>query len=45
MFAFFDYSEPRVFFFLDYLAIMALFMMTGCLVVYGLSKIRRAEKK
>ena len=45
MFAFFDYSEPRVFFFLDYLAIMALFMMTGCLAVYGLSKIRRAEKK
>lgn len=48
MFAFFDYSEPRVFFFLDYLAIMALFMMTGCLAVYGLNKIntkRKAEKK
>ena len=45
MFAFFDYSEPRAFFFLDYLAIMVLFMMTGCLAVYGLSKIRRAEKK
>lgn len=29
MFAFFDYSEPRGFFFLDYLAIMALFMMIG----------------
>ena len=45
IFAFFDYSEPRAFFFLDYLAIMVLFMMTGCLAVYGLSKIRRAEKK
>ena len=31
MFAFFDYSEPVAFFFLDYLAIMVLFMMTGCL--------------
>ena len=37
MFAFFDYSEPRTFFFLDYMAIMVLFMMTGCLAVYGLS--------
>ena len=48
MFAFFDYSEPRTFFFLDYLAIMVLFMMTGCLAVYGLNKIntkRKAEKK
>ena len=44
LFAFFDYSEPRVFFFLDYLAIMILFMMTGCLAVYGLSKINRKRK-
>ena len=44
MFAFFDYSEPRTFFFLDYLAIMVLFMMTGCLAVYGLSKINRKRK-
>ncbi len=28
-FAFFDYSEPRVFFFLDYVAVMILFMMIG----------------
>ena len=48
MFAFFDYSEPRTFFFIDYLAIMVLFMITGCLAVYGLNKIntkRKAEKK
>ena len=44
MFAFFDYSEPRAFFFLDYLAIMVLFMMTGCLAVYGLSKINTKRK-
>ena len=43
MFAFFDYSEPRTFFFLDYLAIMVLFMMTGCLAVYGLSKINTTK--
>ena len=45
MFAFFDYSEPKVFFFLDYLAIMVLFMMIGCLIIYGLSKVHtKAEK-
>ena len=44
MFAFFDYSEPKVLFFLDYLAIMVLFMMTGCLSVYGLSKINTKRK-
>ena len=48
MFAFFDYSEPRVYFFLDYLAIMILFMMVGCLVTYGLGRIdtnRKVEKR
>lgn len=33
VFAFFDYSEPRVFFFLDYLAIMILFCLIGYLLV------------
>ena len=33
MFAFFDYSEPLAFFILDYLAVMILFMMAGCLAV------------
>ena len=43
IFAFFDYSEPRVFFFLDYLAIMVLFMMTGCLIIYGLDKVKQRK--
>jgi len=33
MFAFFDYSEPVILFILDYLAVMALFMMIGYLAV------------
>ena len=43
-FAFFDLDEPRIFFFLDYIAIMVLFMMTGCLTVYGLGKINAKRK-
>lgn len=39
-FAFFDFSEPRIFFFLDYLSIMILFMLLGCLVTYGLTRRR-----
>ena len=48
MFAFFDYSEPRIFFFLDYFTIMILFMMFGCLTAYGLGRIdikRKVEEK
>ena len=45
MFALFDYSEPRVFFFLDYLAIMILFIMTGCIAIYGLSKINTKKEE
>lgn len=48
MFAFFDYSEPRAFFFLDYLTIMILFMIIGILIQYGLVRIhakRNVEKK
>jgi hypothetical protein len=37
MFAFFDYNEPRIYFFADYLAIMILFMVVGGLVVKFLS--------
>ncbi len=37
MFAFFDPAEPRVYFFIDYIAIMILFMMTGCLLAYVLN--------
>ena len=43
-FAFFDYSEPRVFFFLDYLAVMILFMMVGCLVTHGLGRMDTKRK-
>ena len=43
-FAFFDLDEPRIFFFLDYIALMVLFMMTGCLTVYGLGKISAKRK-
>ncbi len=39
VFAFFDYAEPRVYFFIDYIAIMILFMMTGCLMTYVLNMI------
>ncbi len=39
MFAFFDHAEPRVYFFIDYIAIMILFMMTGCLLTYVLNMI------
>ena len=47
-FAFFDYSEPRVFFFVDYISIMILFMTAGCLLMYGLGRIdmkRRAVRE
>ena len=40
-FVFFDYSEPRFLFFLDYLAIMILFISVGCLVVTGLTYLDR----
>jgi hypothetical protein len=32
-FAFFDFAEPRVFFFLDYIAVMVLFAAVGCAVM------------
>lgn len=38
-FAFFNYSEPRLIFFMDYLAIMILFMIIGCLIFFALGKI------
>ncbi len=45
MFAFFDYSEPLVFFIMDYLAVMILFMAVGCLVIRILNKVDEAHKK
>lgn len=40
-FAFFDYNEPRVFFFADYFAVMILFAMLG----YGIMKLFRVRRK
>ena len=45
IFAFFDYSEPLIFFILDYLAVMILFMTVGCLVIRILNKVDEAQKK
>lgn len=44
-FVFFDYSEPRIFFFMDYLAVMILFILIGCLIVTGLTKLDRMRIK
>ena len=43
-FAFFDSSEPMFFFFADYIAIMILFMMAGCLMIYVLNMISNRPK-
>ena len=45
MFAFFDYDEPRIYFFADYLAIMILFMAVGGLVVNLLSHNGRKKEE
>ena len=45
MFAFFDYNEPLVFFILDYLAVMVLFMMLGWIAVRLLDTADRNFKK
>jgi len=42
-FAFFDYSEPKLYFFLDYLSMMLLFFMLGALAVWLLSRNRRRQ--
>lgn len=44
-FVFFDYSEPRIFFFMDYPAVMILFILIGCLIVTGLTKLDRMRIK
>ncbi len=40
-FAFFDYNEPRILFFLDYLSIMLLFMLIGFFIVYWFGRKRQ----
>lgn len=44
-FVFFDYSEPRILFFLDYLAVMILFMSVGGLIVAGLAYLDKMRMK
>lgn len=44
MFAFFDYDEPLVCFFADYLAVMALFAFVGCIAFAGLGKLSSKRK-
>ena len=43
-FAFFDTSEPMFFFFADYIAIMILFTMAGCLMIYVLNLLSNRPK-
>lgn len=40
-FVFFDYAEPRIFFFADYLAVMVLFATVGCCIGKLLKRNRR----
>ena len=44
LFAYFDFSEPRILFFLDYLSIMTVFALIGYLSIASLS-IKKKEKK
>ena len=44
-FAFFDFSEPRAYFFMDYLAVMVLFAYLGMLIVSAFSAFQKADKK
>ena len=43
-FAFFDYSEPRVYFFMDYLAVMILFGLLGGLAIHGLTVLNKEKE-
>ena len=44
-FAFFDYGEPIIFFILDYLSIMVLFMMAGHMIICALSSVHAKKKR
>ncbi|MDO4869739.1 MAG: DUF4405 domain-containing protein [Bacillota bacterium] len=44
-FALFDFSEPKIFFFLDYLAMMILFAMVGALIAMLISGRKVADGK
>ena len=40
-FAFFDFSESRILFILDYLAVMILFAVIGLLIITGLTNTKK----
>ena len=40
-FVFFDFDEPLIWFFLDYIAVLLMLMLLGSLLGYGLQKMRR----
>lgn len=44
-FAFFDFGEARILFFIDYIAIMILFAMIGCLTASKLSQLGGGNDK
>ena len=44
-FVFFDYSEPRVYFFLDYLSVLVLFAVLGLAITTHLSQATKSNKK
>lgn len=44
-FVFFDYSEPLVFFILDYVAVMGMFVFIGYYLCRGLAKSGRKREK
>ena len=43
-FVFFDYEEPLVFFYLDYIAVMGLFLLIGNYACAGLRMIGRGQR-
>ena len=44
-FAFFDYDEPRIYFFVDYLAVMICFSYLGMMIVSAISAFQKTDKK
>lgn len=42
-FVFYDYSEPVIFFLIDYLSVMALFVLIGYYFIQGLKRLARLE--
>ena len=45
MFVFFDFSEPRIYFFLDYISAAVPFMMIGLIIVKGLTNKKNKKER